>query len=63
MQKADCDPTPEDVEDFCRGEIGWYKIPKYVAFVTGYPLTASGKVQRYELQERPVDLFPEADAG
>ena len=50
----------EDVRDFCRGRISRYKIPKHVAFVTDYPLTASGKVQKYLLKERSVALFPEA---
>ena len=63
IKKADSDLTPEDVKDFCRGAISWYKIPKHVAFVEDYPLTASGKVQKYKLQEISVDLFPEANAG
>jgi fatty-acyl-CoA synthase len=41
----------EDVRDFCRGKISRYKIPKYVFFVDSYPLTASGKIQKYLLRE------------
>ncbi|HSV42657.1 MAG TPA: AMP-binding protein, partial [Methanomassiliicoccales archaeon] len=52
--------TPEDVQDFCRGRISWYKIPKYVAFVDGYPLTASGKIMKYKLRERSAELWPDA---
>jgi fatty-acyl-CoA synthase len=55
---ADC--RPEDIQDFCRGRISRHKIPKYVAFVTSYPLTASGKVQKYKLREKSAELFPEA---
>ncbi|WP_029896662.1 AMP-binding protein [Desulfohalovibrio reitneri] len=51
---------PEDVRDSCRGQIAWHKIPKYVAFVEDYPMTASGKVQKYKLREMAGDLFPEA---
>jgi len=43
--------TEEEVRDFCRGKIGRFKIPKYVFFVESYPLTASGKIQKYLLRE------------
>jgi fatty-acyl-CoA synthase len=41
----------EDVRDYCRDKIGRYKIPKYVFFVDSYPLTPSGKIQKYLLRE------------
>jgi fatty-acyl-CoA synthase len=52
--------SPEDVRDFCRGKISSYKVPKYVAFIDKYPLTASGKVQKFKLREKSADLFPSA---
>jgi fatty-acyl-CoA synthase len=58
--KAGHELTPEDVRDFCRGKIGAYKVPKYVTFVKSYPLTASGKVQKYKLREQATELFAEA---
>jgi fatty-acyl-CoA synthase len=58
--KAGHEFTPEDVRDFCRGKISAYKVPKYVTFVTSYPLTASGKVQKYRLREQATELFAEA---
>ncbi len=58
--KAGYSLQPEDVRDFCRGKISNYKIPKYVSFVDQYPLTASGKVQKYKLRERATELFPNA---
>ncbi len=54
------DYAPEDVRDFCRGKIARYKTPKYVAFVDEYPMTASGKVQKYRLREMAAELFPQA---
>ena len=63
IPKAGADVTASDVKDFCRGQIARYKIPKYVAFVDSFPLTASGKVQKYKLQERSAKLFPEANSG
>jgi fatty-acyl-CoA synthase len=50
---------PEDIKDFCRGQISHYKIPKYVAFVKDYPMTASGKIQKYKLREMAETLFPD----
>ena len=41
----------EDVRDFCRGQISRFKIPKYVFFVDSFPLTSSGKIQKYLLRE------------
>lgn len=52
--------APEDVKDFCRGKISRYKIPKYVVFVESYPMTASGKIQKYKLREKAAQLFPDA---
>jgi len=41
----------EDIREFCRGRIAHYKIPRYVVFVTEYPMTISGKVQKYLMRE------------
>ncbi|MFO7818206.1 MAG: AMP-binding protein [Thermodesulfobacteriota bacterium] len=49
--------APEDVRDYCRGKIARYKTPKYVAFVDEYPMTASGKVQKYKLREMSAEMF------
>jgi len=50
---------PNDVIDFCRGKISRYKIPKYVHFIEGYPMTASGKIQKYKLTEMSEDIWPD----
>jgi len=42
---------PSEIQDFCRGQIARYKIPKYIFFTDSYPLTASGKVQKFKLRE------------
>jgi fatty-acyl-CoA synthase len=54
--------APEDIRDFCRGRISRYKIPKYVAIVESFPLTASGKVQKYVLRDQARYWFPESGA-
>ncbi len=45
-----------DVQDFCRGKIARYKIPKYVFFVDEFPLTGSGKIQKFKLKELSLKL-------
>jgi fatty-acyl-CoA synthase len=47
----------EDVQEYCRGKIARYKIPKYVFFVEEYPMTASGKIQKYKLKELSLELL------
>ena len=61
--KAGADISESDVKDFCRGQIARYKVPKYVAFVDSFPLTASGKVQKYKLQEKSAVLFHDPGVG
>lgn len=61
IKKTGLDITAEDIRDYCRGRISRHKIPKHIAFVDAYPMTASGKVQKYKLQELSVQLFPGPD--
>lgn len=61
IKKPEADLTPEDIGDFCRNRISRHKIPRHIAFVDTYPMTANGKVQKYKLQEMSVDLFPGPD--
>lgn len=52
--------APEDVRDFCRGRIAWHKVPRYIAFLSEYPMTGSNKIQKYKLRELAGKMFPEA---
>ncbi len=47
---------PEDVRDFCKGKIARYKTPKYVFFIDQFPLTGSGKIQKFKLKEMSLEL-------
>jgi len=47
----DAELDEEAVRDFCRGKIAHYKIPRYVRFVAEFPMTVSGKVQKYKMRE------------
>ena len=42
---------PGEIQDFCRGKIARYKIPKHIFFTDSYPMTASGKIQKFKLRE------------
>jgi fatty-acyl-CoA synthase len=50
--RAGMTATEEDIRDFCRDRIAHFKVPHYVRFVDCFPLTISGKVQKYLLRER-----------
>ena len=43
--------TAEEIRDFCRDKISKQKIPRHIFFISGYPMTASGKVQKFKLRE------------
>jgi fatty-acyl-CoA synthase len=43
--------TPDEFITYCTGKIARHKIPKYIEFVSSYPMTASGKIQKYKLRE------------
>jgi fatty-acyl-CoA synthase len=46
--------TEEEMRDYCRANISRHKVPKYFKFVTAYPLTASGKIKKFELREQLI---------
>jgi fatty-acyl-CoA synthase len=46
--------TSEEIREFCHNKIANYKIPHYVKFVEGYPMTASGKIQVFKLREMAI---------
>lgn len=51
--------TEEEVKDFCRGKIARHKIPKYVFFIEAYPLTGSGKIQKFKLKDIGLKMLEE----
>jgi fatty-acyl-CoA synthase len=44
--------TEEEIKDFCTGKISRHKIPRYIFFIDSYPMTASGKIQKFKLREQ-----------
>jgi len=51
------DVTEEEIKAYCRGQIAHYKIPRYVLFVDGWPMTVSGKVQKYKMREQSIETL------
>ncbi|MCP5426036.1 MAG: AMP-binding protein [Gammaproteobacteria bacterium] len=46
--------SEDDVREFCKGQIAHYKIPRYIRFVREFPMTITGKVQKYLIREAMV---------
>lgn len=46
--------TPEEIKAFCKGKIAHYKIPRYIKFVDGFPMTVTGKIQKYKMREESI---------
>ena len=49
--------TEDEVREYCQGEIAHYKIPYYVVLIDEYPLTVTGKVQKFMLRDKGVEKF------
>lgn len=47
--------TEEEIRDFCREQIAYFKIPEHVRLVTEFPATLSGKIQKYKMREFEID--------
>jgi len=59
IRQAGATLTENDIQDFCRGKIAWHKIPRYISFVQAFPMTASGKIQKFKLREEAAALWPQ----
>ena len=53
--KPGLDATEEEIKEFCRGQIAYYKIPEHVRFVDDFPATLSGKIQKYKIREFEIE--------
>lgn len=54
IPKAGEQLTEEELREYCKGQISHQKIPRYFQFVESYPLTGSGKVQKFILRENAI---------
>lgn len=51
VPKKDCNLTEEEIREFCRDHIAHYKIPTYMKFVEEFPMTVTGKIQKFKIVE------------
>ncbi len=45
----------QEIKEFCRGQIAHYKVPRYIKFVSEFPMTVTGKVQKFVMRERMIE--------
>ena len=43
--------TADEIRDFCKGQIAHYKVPKYIQFVDAFPMTVTGKIQKFKIRD------------
>jgi fatty-acyl-CoA synthase len=48
--------TEEEIREFCKGKIAHFKIPEYIRFVDEFPLTVTGKVQKFKIRQKEIEL-------
>jgi fatty-acyl-CoA synthase len=48
--KAGTAATADELREFCRGQIAHYKVPRYIKFVDGFPMTITGKIQKFVMR-------------
>ena len=48
--------TEDEIREYCCGKISYFKIPHYIRFVDEFPLTVTGKVQKYKIRQKEIEL-------
>jgi fatty-acyl-CoA synthase len=57
LRDANINTTVDEIRGFCKDQISYYKIPKYVFFVDSFPMTASGKFQKFLMTDQSVQMI------
>ncbi len=52
--------TADEVKSFCQGQITHFKIPKHIRFVDEYPMTVTGKIQKFKMSEQMAEELEKA---
>ena len=47
--------SEDEIRDFCKGQIAHYKVPRYVKFTDGFPMTVTGKIQKFLMRNQSID--------
>ncbi len=51
IAKPGAAPTEADIREFCKGQIAHYKVPRYIRFVQEFPMTVTGKIQKFRIRD------------
>ena len=51
------DSNDEKIRDFCHGQIAHFKVPRYIKFVDSFPMTVTGKVQKFVMREQMIEIL------
>ena len=54
LPRPDTSVDPEEIREFCRGRIAHYKVPRYVKLTDEFPMTVTGKIQKFRMREIAV---------
>ena len=57
------DATEEEIRDFCRGAMAHFKVPARIVFVDEFPMTVTGKLQKFRMREMAVDMLDGRASG
>ena len=49
------DTTDEDIKEFCRASIAHFKVPRYIKFTDSFPMTITGKIQKFKMREQSIE--------
>jgi len=55
IPKPGAAPTEDDIRAFCKGQIAHYKVPRYIRFVAEFPMTVTGKIQKFKIRDAMKD--------
>ena len=47
--------TEEEIKKFCSGQIAYYKGPRHIKFVSEFPMTVTGKIQKFRMREMAIE--------
>jgi fatty-acyl-CoA synthase len=49
--------TEDELREFCKGRIAHFKVPRYIVILDEFPMTVTGKIQKFKLREMAVEMF------
>ncbi len=63
IPKSGSSPTEDEIREFCRAKLAHYKVPRYVVFTDGFPMTVTGKVQKFKMRDDAIGRLGLEDAA